>query len=66
MNFIEGTCPKCGAKTRENCNTWVYGSPVRICKSCKTEYLDIILEAGFDGVFLDVVDVFYAFEEQAK
>ena len=40
MNFIEGTCPKCGAKTRENCNTWVYGSPVRICKSCKTEYLD--------------------------
>lgn len=40
MNFIEGNCPKCGAKTRENCNTWVYGSPVRICKSCKTEYLD--------------------------
>lgn len=25
-------------------------------------YLDIILSAGFDGVFLDVVDVFYAFE----
>ena len=32
----------------------------------KDSYLDIILEAGFDGVFLDVVDVFYAFEEQAK
>ncbi|MDD6492259.1 MAG: hypothetical protein PUG54_08580 [Firmicutes bacterium] len=40
MNFIEGTCPKCGAKTREQCNTWVYGSPIRTCGSCKTEYLD--------------------------
>ena len=40
MNFIEGTCPKCGAKTREKCNTWVYGSPIRTCGSCKTEYLD--------------------------
>ena len=25
-------------------------------------YLDIILAGGFDGVFLDVVDVFYSFE----
>ena len=25
-------------------------------------YLDIILAAGFDGAFLDVVDVFYSFE----
>lgn len=29
-------------------------------------YLDKILAAGFDGVFLDVVDVFYAFEDVAN
>lgn len=29
-------------------------------------YLDGILQAGFDGVFLDVVDVFYAFENIAN
>lgn len=29
-------------------------------------YLDQILAAGFDGVFLDVVDVFYVFEDIAK
>lgn len=29
-------------------------------------YLDQILAAGFDGAFLDVVDVFYAFEDVAK
>lgn len=29
-------------------------------------YLDMLLAAGFDGVFLDVVDVFYAFEQPAS
>lgn len=29
-------------------------------------YLDKILASGFDGVFLDVVDVFYAFEDVAN
>lgn len=29
-------------------------------------YLDMILAAGFDGVFLDVVDVFYEFEQLAR
>ena len=29
-------------------------------------YLDQILAAGFDGAFLDVVDVFYAFEDVAN
>ena len=40
MNYVEGNCPHCGVKTKEPCNTWVYGSPVRTCPSCKTEYLD--------------------------
>ncbi len=29
-------------------------------------YLDILLAAGFDGVFLDTVDVFYYFEQLSK
>ena len=29
-------------------------------------YLDQILAAGFDGAFLDVIDVFYAFEDIAN
>lgn len=29
-------------------------------------YLDILLTAGFDGVFLDTVDVFYYFEQHSK
>lgn len=40
MNFVEGTCPHCGAKTKEDCNTWVYGSPIRRCRKCGQEYLD--------------------------
>ena len=40
LSYIEGSCPKCGAKTKESCNTWVYGSPIRVCKSCGEEYLD--------------------------
>lgn len=31
----------------------------------KDSYLDLILSAGFDGAFLDVVDVFYFFENKA-
>lgn len=40
MGYIEGNCPNCGAKTGENCNAWVYGSPIRTCPKCKSEYLD--------------------------
>ena len=32
----------------------------------ESSYLDGILQAGFDGVFLDVVDVFYEFENVAR
>lgn len=40
MSYLEGTCPKCGEKTREQSNTWGYGSPIRFCPRCKQEYLD--------------------------
>ena len=40
MGYIEGNCPKCGEKTKESCNLWVYGSPIRYCVRCKQEYLD--------------------------
>lgn len=40
MGYVEGNCPKCGAKVRERCNAWVYGSPIRTCPNCKKEFLD--------------------------
>jgi len=40
MGYLEGNCPKCGEKTREQCNAWGYGSPIRFCTRCKQEYLD--------------------------
>ncbi|MBQ6555506.1 MAG: hypothetical protein IJR45_02125 [Firmicutes bacterium] len=40
ISYVEGSCPNCGAKTKESCNTWVYGSPIRTCKSCNAEYID--------------------------
>lgn len=40
MGYVEGNCPKCGKKIRESCNAWVYGSPIRICPNCKSEFLD--------------------------
>ena len=40
MGFVEGNCPKCGKKIREKCNAWVYGSPIRTCPKCKSEFLD--------------------------
>ena len=40
LSYLEGTCPKCGEKTREQSNTWGYGSPIRFCPRCKQEYLD--------------------------
>lgn len=39
-NFVEWDCPQCGKKNREACGTWIYGSPIRNCKYCSTEYLD--------------------------
>ncbi len=40
LSYAEMTCPNCGAKTKESCNTWMYGSPVKTCASCNTEYID--------------------------
>lgn len=40
MGYVEGKCPKCGARVREKCNAWVYGSPIRTCPNCRKEFLD--------------------------
>ena len=40
MGFVEWKCPKCGKNNREGCNAWVYGSPIRNCKGCNSEYFD--------------------------
>ena len=40
MGYLEGKCPKCSEKTREQSNAWAYGSPIRFCPRCKQEYLD--------------------------
>lgn len=40
MGYVEWDCPKCGKKNREACNAWVYGSPIRNCKVCNSEYFD--------------------------
>lgn len=40
FGYLEGTCPHCGERTRERCNAFAYGSPIRFCERCKQEYLD--------------------------
>lgn len=40
MNYAEWVCPECKTKNRETCNMWMYGSPIRECKACHSEYLD--------------------------
>ena len=40
MNYAEWVCPECKTKNREACNMWMYGSPIRECKACRSEYLD--------------------------
>lgn len=40
LSYMEITCPSCGAKSKESCNTWAYGSPIKICTSCNTEFID--------------------------
>lgn len=40
MGFVEWNCPKCGKNNSESCNAYVYGSPIRYCKSCNQEYFD--------------------------
>lgn len=40
INYIEWICPECKTKNREACNMWMYGSPIRECKACRSEYLD--------------------------
>lgn len=33
-------CPHCGKMNRESCNAHMYGSPIRVCKSCGNKYVD--------------------------
>lgn len=40
ISYAEWVCPECKTKNRESCNTWMYGSPIRECKACRSEYLD--------------------------
>ena len=40
ISYAEWVCPECKNKNRESCNTWMYGSPIRECKACRSEYLD--------------------------
>lgn len=40
MGFSEIKCPHCGKMNRETCNTWMYDTPIRVCKNCNNKYLD--------------------------
>lgn len=40
MGYSEYNCPHCGKINRESCNAHMYGSPIRICKSCGKKYVD--------------------------
>ena len=50
ISYAEWVCPECKTKNREACNTWMYGSPLRECKCCHSEYLDRrFREVAIDG-----------------
>lgn len=50
MSYAEWVCPECKTKNRESCNAWMYGSPIRECKTCRAEYLDRrFREVAIDG-----------------
>lgn len=50
VSYAEWVCPECKTKNRESCNTWMYGSPIRECKACRSEYLDRrFREVAIDG-----------------
>ncbi len=50
MSYAEWVCPECKTKNRESCNSWMYGSPIRQCKACRSEYLDRrFREVAIDG-----------------
>ena len=40
MGYSEMNCPHCGKMNRESCNAHMYGSPIRVCKSCGRKYVD--------------------------
>ncbi|MCR5541618.1 MAG: hypothetical protein K6F71_12495 [Ruminococcus sp.] len=41
MTYSENKCPHCGKMNRDFfCNTWMYGSPIRVCKKCGGKYMD--------------------------
>ncbi len=53
LSYAEWTCPECKTKNRESCNAWMYGSPIRQCKACRSEYLDRrFREVAIDGFVL--------------
>ena len=50
ISVAEWTCPECKTKNRETCNAWMYDSPIRQCKACRSEYLERrFLEVAIDG-----------------
>ena len=50
ISYADWVCPECKTKNREACNTWMYGSPIRECKTCRSEYLDRrFREVAIDG-----------------
>lgn len=40
MGYSEMNCPHCGKMNRESCNAYMYGSPIRVCKSCGQKYVN--------------------------
>ncbi len=57
MGFVILECPHCGKKTKENCNAWAYGSPVKVCPECKNEFLDKrFTEVAIEGFERRIVD----------
>ena len=59
MGFVDMQCPKCGAKIREKCNAWAYGSPIKSCPKCGSEFIDKrfreVAVEGFDTRSTDPV-----------
>ncbi len=50
MGYSEYKCPHCQKINRESCNAHMYGSPVRVCKSCGRKYVDSrYREPAIDG-----------------
>lgn len=59
MGYSEMNCPHCHKINREQCNAWMYDTPIRVCKNCGKKYLDSRYRepaiSGFDGRSTDPV-----------